>query len=77
VNFAESEERNGREAAKKGARASGTPLISFFTPAEMLAVVREAGLSAAQCVSAVTLTGRYFAGSGGTVLGQEARRSCL
>ena len=29
-------ERPGREAAEKGARASGTPFVSFFTPPEML-----------------------------------------
>jgi hypothetical protein len=31
-----SRERPGREAAERGARASGTPFISFFTPLEGL-----------------------------------------
>ena len=48
--------------AEKGARASGTPLISFFTPAEMLTLAREAGFRDAHHVSAATLTQRYFAG---------------
>lgn len=46
---------------RKGARASGTPFISFFTPAEMLALAREAGFRDVQHVSAANLTERYFA----------------
>jgi methyltransferase (TIGR00027 family) len=56
------EVRPGFELAKKGARASGTPFISFFTPQEMLALAREAGFREVQHVSAATLTERYFAG---------------
>jgi methyltransferase (TIGR00027 family) len=62
IELAEPEERPGREAAEKGARASGTPFISFFTPPEMLALAREAGFREVQHVSAATLTQRYFAG---------------
>ena len=36
-------DRPGFEAAEKGARAAGTPFISFYTPDEMLALAREAG----------------------------------
>jgi hypothetical protein len=46
----------------RAARASGTPFISFFTPAEMLALARDAGFLEARHVSAATLTQRYFAG---------------
>jgi methyltransferase (TIGR00027 family) len=56
------EVRPGFELAKKGARASGTPFISFFTPQEMLALAREAGFREVRHVSAATLTQRYFAG---------------
>lgn len=55
-------ERKGLQAANQGARASGTPFISFFTPAEMLALAREAGIKAARHVSADELTRRYFSG---------------
>jgi methyltransferase (TIGR00027 family) len=48
--------------AEKGARASGTPFISFFTPAEMLALARDAGFREASHVSAAALADRYFAG---------------
>jgi methyltransferase (TIGR00027 family) len=54
--------RPGLERAVQGARASGTPFISFFTPEEMLAMGREAGFREVRHVSAATLTRRYFAG---------------
>jgi len=60
--LADAEVRPGLEAAAKGARASGTPFISFFTPAEMMALARDAGFKAARHVSAAALGDRYFAG---------------
>jgi methyltransferase (TIGR00027 family) len=53
--------RTGVERAAAGAKASGTPFISFFTPEEMLALAREAGFGRARHVSAATLAERYFA----------------
>jgi methyltransferase (TIGR00027 family) len=53
--------RPGLELAVKGARASGTPFISFFTPDDMLDLAREAGFREVQHVSAATLAQRYFA----------------
>jgi methyltransferase (TIGR00027 family) len=52
--------RPGFEAAEKGARAAGTPFISFYTPDEMLSLAREAGFRDAQHVSAAMLNERYF-----------------
>jgi methyltransferase (TIGR00027 family) len=60
--LADPEVRPGLEAAAKGARASGTPFISFFTPPEMLALARDAGFRDARHVSAAALGERYFAG---------------
>jgi methyltransferase (TIGR00027 family) len=54
--------RPGLQLAEKGARASGTPFISFFTPTEMLTLAREAGFREVQHVSAATLAQRYFTG---------------
>ncbi|KXU83321.1 methyltransferase [Paraburkholderia monticola] len=54
--------RPGLEMAQKGARASGTPFISFFTPQQMIAMAHEAGFDDARQVSAADLTQRYFAG---------------
>jgi len=48
--------------AAQGARANGTPFISFFTPTEMVALARESGFRDARHVSAAALTQRYFAG---------------
>jgi methyltransferase (TIGR00027 family) len=55
------EVRPGLQQAERGARASGTPFVSFFTPEEMLALAREAGFGAVKHVSAADLAQRYFA----------------
>lgn len=62
LELADPEVRPGLQLAEKGARASGTPFISFFTPTEMLTLAREAGFRKVQHFSAATLTQRYFAG---------------
>ncbi|MEW2521133.1 class I SAM-dependent methyltransferase [Actinacidiphila alni] len=55
-------ERAVRAAAERGARASGTPFITFYSPAEALTLARTAGFPDAHHVSAATLNERYFAG---------------
>lgn len=55
-------ERSEVDAAEKGARASGTPFISFFMPEEMLALAREAGFREARHISSADLNKRYFTG---------------
>jgi methyltransferase (TIGR00027 family) len=62
VELADPEVRPGIDRAIAGARASGTPFISFFTPAEILALARVAGFSLVRHVSAAMLARRYFAG---------------
>jgi methyltransferase (TIGR00027 family) len=62
LELADPEVRPALERAEKGARASGTPFISFFTPPEMLTLAREAGFREVQHVSSAALTQRYFAG---------------
>ena len=54
--------RSGVEQARQGARASGTPFISFYAPAQIVDLAREAGFRTAQHVSAAEITARYFAG---------------
>ncbi|HVT53702.1 MAG TPA: hypothetical protein VHE77_19130 [Dongiaceae bacterium] len=61
IELADPAVRPGLEMAAKGARAGGTPFISFFTPAEMLALAREAGFKDARHVSPADLDRRYFA----------------
>jgi methyltransferase (TIGR00027 family) len=53
--------RPGFEAARSGARAAGTPFISFYRPGDMLELARANGFAEAQHVSAAALNGRYFA----------------
>lgn len=60
IELTDSEVRPGIERAVEGARANGTPFVSFFTPPEILALAREAGFREVQHVSAATLTQRYF-----------------
>ncbi len=62
IELADPDVRPGIERAAEGARANGTPFISFFRPAEMLAIAREAGFRDVQHVSAAALAQRYFAG---------------
>ena len=62
LELVDSELRPGLEFAEKGARASGTPFISFFVPTEMLALAREAGFREVQHVTSATLAEWYFAG---------------
>jgi methyltransferase (TIGR00027 family) len=53
-------DRRGLRASEEGARASGTPFISFYTPQEMLALAREAGFADARHVPGTSLAERYF-----------------
>lgn len=62
LELASSEVRPGLQMAERGARASGTPFLSFFTPSEMLTLAREGGFRDLRHVSARDLTERYFAG---------------
>ncbi len=62
LEFADPEVRPGLERAVKGAQASGTPFLSFFTPTRMLALAREAGFRETRHVPAANLAQRYFSG---------------
>ena len=62
IELTDPEVRPGMERAAAGARANGTPFISFFTPAELLSLAREAGFRDVRHVAADTLAARYFAG---------------
>jgi methyltransferase (TIGR00027 family) len=55
-------DRAGLEASTRGARGSGTPFISFYSPEEMLALARTSGFREAWHVSTADLIDRYFAG---------------
>ena len=60
--FTDSQERTKVKEAEKGAQASGTLFISFFRPAEILAMAREADFQEVSHVSSEDLNHRYFTG---------------
>jgi methyltransferase (TIGR00027 family) len=62
IEMLDPEIRIGVERAAEGARAGGTPWISFFEPGEIVALAREAGFEEVRHVSAAALAERYFAG---------------
>ena len=62
IELVDPEVRVGVQRAAEGARASGTPFLSFFTPPDMLALAQDAGFAQVQHVSADMLAERYFAG---------------
>lgn len=49
-----------REWAEQGARQSGTPMISYLSPTQVLNMAREAGFKEAIHISADNLAQRYF-----------------
>jgi methyltransferase (TIGR00027 family) len=62
IEMAEPELRPSIERAAAGAKANGTPFVSFFQPAEMLTLARDAGFEQVRHVSAASLAERYFSG---------------
>ncbi|WIM92758.1 class I SAM-dependent methyltransferase [Actinoplanes oblitus] len=53
-------DRPGLRASRDGARASGTPFVSFYTPADMVNLAREAHFSDVRHIASRTLADRYF-----------------
>ncbi|HKS50043.1 MAG TPA: class I SAM-dependent methyltransferase [Amycolatopsis sp.] len=49
-------------ASEEGARAAGTPFVSFYTPPEMLALARRAGFEDTRHIAGTSLGDRHFAG---------------
>ncbi|OHV35995.1 MULTISPECIES: class I SAM-dependent methyltransferase [Pseudofrankia] len=61
IDLVDEADRAGLEASKKGAQGSGTPFVSFYAPAEMLALGRKAGFRDVRHVAGTLLGTRYFA----------------
>ncbi|HAZ12974.1 MAG: methyltransferase [Bdellovibrionales bacterium GWA2_49_15] len=62
LDLVDPEDRPGYERSLKGAQASGTPFISFFSPEEMLTLAHEIGFMQVEHLSTASMTPRYFAG---------------
>ena len=56
------DDRAGLEASAKGAKSSGTPFVSFYTPDEIVAMARAAGFAEVEHIASPVLAERYFAG---------------
>lgn len=56
------DERPSIEGAARGARAAGTPFLSLFAAADLVALARHAGFTDVQHISSAELARRYFAG---------------
>ena len=62
LDLVDERDREGWIMSQNGARSSGTPFISFFTPDEFLDLARAAGFSDVRHVSGRDLGDRYLAG---------------
>ncbi|NED61986.1 SAM-dependent methyltransferase, partial [Streptomyces sp. SID10244] len=58
----EDADRSGLKTSEEGAKASGTPFVSFYTPAEAATLARDAGLTNIRQVTGTSLGERYLAG---------------
>jgi O-methyltransferase involved in polyketide biosynthesis len=61
IELLDAADRPLQEIADKGARAAGTPFVSFFTPVGITALAAEAGFSNAVTVSTADMERLYFA----------------
>lgn len=62
IKMLDEEDQPMQEIAEKGARAAGTPFVSFFTPTEILDLAREAGYKKAKTISTKDMEQYYFTG---------------
>ncbi|HEY4608294.1 MAG TPA: class I SAM-dependent methyltransferase, partial [Ilumatobacteraceae bacterium] len=60
IDLVDDADRPGLEMSTRGARASGTPFVSFYSPEEMLTMAGKAGFPSAHIVSSSALADLYF-----------------
>ena len=60
INLLDDEDKPIQEIAEKGALEAGTPMISFFTPHEILALAQEAGFKESKTISTKDMEEYYF-----------------
>jgi len=58
--FLDKEDRPIQELAKQGTREAGTPMLSYFTPDEILALAHEVGFKSSNIISAKDIKKYYF-----------------
>ncbi len=62
IGLVDEADQPGLDVSSRGARASGTPFISFFTPDEAVTMAAEAGFADVRHVAGQELAERYFTG---------------
>ena len=62
IELLDEEDKPMQEIADKGARAAGTPFMSFFALDEVLKMADEAGFKEAKTISTKDMEQLYFAG---------------
>ncbi len=62
IELLDKEDQTMQEMGEKGARAAGTPFVSFFTPDEILKLANDAGLKKAKTLSTKDMEHMYFSG---------------
>lgn len=60
IELLDDEDKPMQEMAEKGARASGTPFVSFFAPDQVLIMVKNAGFKDAKTISTRDMEQSYF-----------------
>lgn len=60
IDLLDDEDKPMQEMAEKGARAAGTPFLSFFSPYEVLAMATNAGFNEAKTISTRDMVQSYF-----------------
>lgn len=60
IDLLDDEDKPMQEMAEKGARASGTPFVSFFAPDEILVMAKNAGFKDAKTISTRDMEQSYF-----------------
>ena len=68
IELLDEEDKPMQKIAEKGARAAGTPFVSFFTPNEILALAREVGFKKAETISTKDMEQYYFQNRGDHLL---------
>lgn len=60
IDLLDEEDRPMQEMAEKGAKAAGTPFVSFFAPDQVPAIARDAGFKDAKTISTRDMEQYYF-----------------
>ena len=60
IELLDEEDQPMQEIAEKGARAAGTPFVSFFVPDEIVTMAREAGFKDTKTISTKNMEQYYF-----------------